>query len=292
MTGFSTATGRVDDTSWAIEVKSVNARGLDLRMRLADGNDILEPLFKSAIGNIAKRGAISVFLRVDTRTSDAAPRLNTDSMNAAISAITAVENASKDQGQVLAPTNAASILMLRGVFDTGPILADSDALVAAIKVVIPQVCKDFAKSRADEGAALKVVLEDQVEQVSKLTHNAKLVAGERSNAVAQRLRENMDLIMSTAGDLDAPRLEQELALLAVKADITEEIDRLIAHVQAARDLLSSKGAIGRKFDFLMQEFNREANTLCSKSGSSELTRIGLDLKTVIDQMREQVQNVE
>ena len=98
--------------------------------------------------------------------------------------------------------------------------------------------------------------------------------------------------MSTVGDLDAPRLEQELALLAVKADITEEIDRLIAHTQAARDLLASKGAIGRKFDFLMQEFNREANTLCSKSGSTELTRIGLDLKTVIDQMREQVQNVE
>ena len=288
MTGFATLTGRVGDTFWAREVKSVNARGLDLRMRLADGGEILEPLFKIALGKIAKRGAVNVFLRVDTRVSETTPRLNIDSMNAAISAIATIEEAAKEQGQVLGPTVAASILLLRGVFDTGAVLADSSALVAAVKAAIPQIIRAFADSRAAEGAALTIVLEKQIKQVAKLTINAKQAAGERREVVAQRLRENMELIMSTVGDLDAPRLEQELALLAVKADITEEIDRLIAHTQAARDLLASKGAIGRKFDFLMQEFNREANTLCSKSGSTELTRIGLDLKTVIDQMREQV----
>jgi uncharacterized protein (TIGR00255 family) len=292
MTGFATLTGRVGDTSWALEVKSVNARGLDLRMRLADGADILEPLFKTALGKITKRGAVNVFLRVDTRVSETTPRLNIDSMNAAISAIAAIEEAAKEQGQALAPTDAASILLLRGVFDTGPILADSGALVAAVKAAIPQITHAFADSRAAEGTALTAVLANQIEQVAKLTVDAKQAARERQELVAQRLRENMKIIMSTVDDLDAPRLEQELALLAVKADITEEIDRLSAHAQAARDLLASKGAIGRKFDFLMQEFNREANTLCSKSGSTELTRIGLDLKTVIDQMREQVQNVE
>ena len=292
MTGFSTLSGHVGDAFWVLEAKSVNARGLDLRMRLAEGGEILEPLLKSAFVKVASRGAVSVFLRVETRSSENTPRLNVDSMKAAIAAIGIVEQAANEQGQTMSPTNAAAVLALRGVFEAGSLSLDKAALIAAVKEGIPQFTEDFANSRAAEGAALKGVLADQITQVDKLTSDAKNAAGARQVFVAQRLRENLELIMSSADGLDASRIEQELAILAVKADITEEIDRLIAHAQAARDLLKQSGAIGRKFDFLMQEFNREANTLCSKSGSTELTRIGLELKTVIDQMREQVQNVE
>ena len=135
------------------------------------------------------------------------------------------------------------------------------------------------------------MLNGQLEQVTGLIHQARSIAMGRKEVVAAKLKQDLqNLLISEA--VDENRLEQELAILAVKSDTTEEIDRLLAHVESAKEMLVSEGAVGRKLDFLMQEFNREANTLCSKSGSKELTRIGLELKTVIDQMREQVQNVE
>jgi uncharacterized protein (TIGR00255 family) len=292
MTGFSTVTGSIEDIFWALEIKSVNSRGLDIRMRIADGGDVLEPFLKSTLAKVVKRGAVNVNLRVEKRAAGGYLRVNDDSVIAAIAAIKHVEHIAMQKGQTLAPTSAVSVLKLPGVCETDSSSLNADALIADVKAKIPATVKAFAQSRAAEGAAIKGVLKGQINLVGELTQSAKKAAGERQAFVAEKLRENMALIMSNANDMDAARVEQELALLAVKSDITEEIDRLIAHVQAAQDLLKVKGAIGRKFDFLMQEFNREANTLCSKSGSTELTRIGLDLKTVIDQMREQVQNVE
>ena len=292
MTGFSTITGNVDDIFWALEIKSVNSRGLDIRMRITEGADVLEPYFKSYLSKVVQRGAVNVNLRTEKKASGGLLRINTDSVSAAITAIKQVEEVAKRQGQALAATSAASVLKLPGVYEVGGGLTYATALIADVKAKMPAVMQGFVDSRAAEGTAIAAILEGQINHVDELTRDAKIAAGERQAFVAAKLRENLALIMTNAQDLEPARLEQELALLAVKSDITEEIDRLIAHVHAARDLLKTKGAIGRKFDFLMQEFNREANTLCSKSGSTTLTRIGLDLKTVIDQMREQVQNVE
>lgn len=289
MTGFATLAGQIDDLSWVLEVKSVNARGLDLRMRLSDASEVLEPIFKKEISKIAKRGAINVFLRTENRGGTGAPILNKQVLTSVLDAMADIEA----QAPNIAPSTSADILRVRGVFEPDIITnSDNSALVTEIKAQIPNLIDSFVKSRASEGAALQQVLSQQVDLVATLTKDAKAAAGDRQHVVATRLAENLALIMSETDGLDSNRLEQELALLAVKADVTEEIDRLIAHVDAARALLASKGPIGRKFDFLMQEFNREANTLCSKAGSTELTRIGLELKTVIDQMREQVQNVE
>jgi len=292
MTGFAALTGQTNDQSWVLEIKSVNARGLDIRQRISEGGDVLEPLFKAEISKIASRGSVNVFLRTETKSNSIAPILNQVALDAAISALGVVQNAADGKGLELSPTSGADLLALRGVFEHSAVQADTSELVSAVKREMPKIVKDFANSRASEGAALQKVLAGQIETVGTLTAQAAGAAGERKAYVAARLAENLDLLMSETDGVDAARLEQELALLAVKSDITEEIDRLAAHVDAARELLATKGPIGRKFDFLMQEFNREANTLCSKSGSTELTRIGLELKTVIDQMREQVQNVE
>ena len=292
MTGVSTVTGSAGDIFWTLEMKSVNSRGLDMRMRFAEGGETLEPFLKKTLAKVVQRGAVHVNFRVEKKASGASLQVNDDSLNAAIAAIKHVEHISMQKGQTLAPTSAVSVLKLPGVCEMESGSLHADALIADVKAKIPATVKAFVQSRAAEGRAIKGILKDQIKLVDDLTQSAKKAAGERQVFVAEKLRENLALIMSNANDLDGARVEQELALLAVKSDITEEIDRLIAHVQAAQDLLEVKGAIGRKFDFLMQEFNREANTLCSKSGSTALTRIGLDLKTVIDQMREQVQNVE
>ena len=292
MTGFAALTGQTDEYTWALELKSVNARGLDIRMRLSEGSDVLEPLMKTMISKVAKRGAINVSLRTENLRQVSASTLNPSALDDALAAVAIVEAQAAALGQKLTPSSVTDILAVRGVYEPVVGASDTGPLIAAIKTALPDVVKAFAKSRSDEGTALKAVMADQIETIAQLTKEAVMAAGERSKYVAKRLQENLNLILSETDGVDAARLEQELALLAVKADITEEIDRLQAHVLSAREMLEAKGSIGRKFDFLMQEFNREANTLCSKSGSTDLTRIGLDLKTVIDQMREQVQNVE
>ena len=165
-------------------------------------------------------------------------------------------------------------------------------LLAALRADLDPLLADFAAMRASEGKALAAVISAQISQIDTLTAEAKTAAESRRDDQARVLNDNLARVMSGVAEADPDRVAQELALLVVKADVTEELDRLAAHIAAARTLLAEKGAVGRKFDFLMQEFMREANTLCSKSGNAALTRIGLDLKTVIDQMREQVQNVE
>ena len=169
---------------------------------------------------------------------------------------------------------------------------DSKALLAAITAQLPELIASFKDMRAKEGQALEAVLADQLEQVSDLTQQAAEAAEARREEAADTLKANLARVLENADGLDESRLAQELAVLAVKSDVMEELDRLRAHVQAAKELLAQGSPVGRKLDFLMQEFNREANTLCSKAQSVDLTRIGLDLKAVIDQMREQVQNVE
>ena len=180
---------------------------------------------------------------------------------------------------------------MRGVQD-GAGAADPAALAEAALRDLPGLIADFSAMRGEEGAALAAAILQRLDEVSGLVGQARLLAEERRDRQAETLRTNLARVLDNADGADPDRVAQELALLAVKSDLAEEMDRLDAHVAAARGLLAQEGPVGRKLDFLMQEFNREANTLCSKAQSADLTRVGLDLKTVIDQMREQVQNVE
>jgi uncharacterized protein (TIGR00255 family) len=219
-------------------------------------------------------------------------RVNPPALAAVLKAMAEVEQTAMDAGLTLAPANAADVLAVRGVLDTSAAEIDTAPLRAAILADLPALLAEFAAMRAAEGAVLASLIRAQLEDVARLTEAATHEAAVRRAAAAGHLREALAKVLDNVDGVDETRLAQELALLAVKNDVTEELDRLRAHIGAARALLADGGPVGRKFDFLMQEFMREANTLCSKAQSMALTRIGLDLKTVIDQMREQVQNVE
>lgn len=293
MTGFAALKGASGNTRWHWEVRSVNARGLDIRMRLPEGCEALEPVVRGAFTKKLTRGNVNLTLKLQKEIGAAPVTLDEAQLARVVGAMKTVEEAADAQGMALAPSCAADILALRGVLDAnGGDDGELDEVIEALKNEVPTLVADFVAARGAEGKATEAILTGQIATVDDLVTKASEVAEGRKDQVAVTLRENMAKVMENIEGVDEGRLAQELALLAVKADVTEEIDRLGAHITAARDLLAFGGAIGRKFDFLMQEFNREANTLCSKSGSTALTGIGLDLKTVIDQMREQVQNVE
>jgi len=294
MTGFAALTGETEAARWTWEIRSVNARGLDFRPRMPDGFSPLEQALRKKIAKKFVRGNISLTLRVERTSSEAAPTLNHAQLQEAVTALKAVEEMAGNTGVHLTASSAVDVLALRGVWDgsTAKDGADQAALAEALIQQIDPLLQSFSEARAAEGRALASVLSEQLEAVNALVAEAASAAETRLGDVSRTLRENLAKVLDNSAGVDEARVAQELALLAVKADVAEEIDRLRAHCQAAAQLLALEGPIGRKFDFLMQEFNREANTLCSKSGSSDLTRIGLDLKVVIDQMREQVQNVE
>lgn len=292
MTGFASRIGKCANFQWIWELRGVNGKGLDLRFRLPDWIDGLEPQARAALGKRLGRGNVQVSLRVSGAADDEAPGLDEAALARVLDAMSRIEAAADQQGLALAPSSAADIVGLRGVMAIGQGARDSEALCKRLLAEFDLALDDFEAMRAAEGAALGQILTTQLAQIETLVQAASDAVEPRRDEQAGRLRASLSRIMDAADTIDETRLAQELALIAVKSDITEELDRLNAHVTAARDLLEMAGPIGRKLDFLMQEFNREANTLCSKSGSTALTRIGLDLKTVIDQMREQVQNVE
>lgn len=294
MTGFATRKGQGLGHVWTWDVRSVNGKGLDLRLRLPDWVDGLEALVRAELQKSLGRGNVSLSLKLarDTAEPDSGARLNPSVLRAMLAAMHEVETVAEDMMVALARPTAADVLGLRGVLDAGTTDLDTGPLRDLLLADMPHLLADFTASRMGEGAALNAVISAQIQQIADLTAAAKSVASARRDAADTQLRENVARLLAATDAIDETRLAQELALLAVKTDVTEEIDRLTAHIAAGRALLREKGPVGRKFDFLMQEFMRETNTLCSKAQDIELTRIGLDLKTVIDQMREQVQNVE
>lgn len=293
MTGFAARTGAGAGYDWAWDIRSVNGKGLDLRLRLPDGIDGLESEVRSAVGRVAARGNVSLGLKL-TRTEGAESlRISPAGLSAAISALIHVEEAARDRGLGLRHAAAADLLAMRGVIEQGaPTMTDTGTLKALLLADLDGLLADFMEMRAAEGAEIGTVLAAQIEQIETLTDAATQAAEARRPETAASLQANLARVLDGAPGADPARVAQELALLAVKADVTEEIDRLKAHIKAARTLLADIAPVGRRFEFLMQEFVREANTLCSKSGAARLTAIGLDLKHVIDQMREQIQNVE
>lgn len=294
MTGFAARRGAGLGYAWVWDLRSVNGKGLDLRLRVPDWIDGLEPVIRAELQKAASRGNVSLTLKVaqDEGREENAFRLNAAALAAALGALSRVEAAAMDAGMTLRQPTAADVLTLRGVIDAAAQETDTTPLRTALLADLPGLLQDFATMRAGEGRALAAVLTGQLDQIACLTAGAQAETAARATTQADTLREALARILAATDAVDPARLAQELALLAVKTDVTEELDRLTAHVTAARAHVADPAPVGRKLDFLMQEFMREANTLCSKAQSLALTRIGLDLKTVIDQMREQVQNVE
>ena len=292
MTGFAAARGGCDGYSWEWELRAVNGKGLDLRLRVPDWIDGLEAALRARLSAMLGRGNVSVNLRVQSEEQAGRMCVNTGQLDDALAALTRIEARAMELGLTLAPARPGDILAVRGVLETSAAEQKTDTLKAAILENFEGALADFMDMRAKEGAALNILLSTQVDDIARLTEQAAGAAEARRPEVARALREALARVMDNTDGVDEARVAQELALLAVKSDVTEEIDRLHVHVGVARDLIASGSPIGRKLDFLMQEFNREANTLCSKAQSGPLTQIGLELKTVIDQMREQVQNVE
>ncbi|MBO6776070.1 MAG: YicC family protein [Marinibacterium sp.] len=292
MTAFASARGASGPWNWAWELRSVNARGLDLRLRVPDWLEGLEAGLRADLGKALNRGSVTLSLKLTRLDDSGQVQINARVLSDVLAAMAQVEDAAMEQGVTLAPSNASDVLQLRGVLDTGPTDVDPAPLVKELRALLQTLLTDFLSMRASEGAALAEILGTQIDTIETLTTQAAALAEDRSAAMEDTLRANLTRVMENVADTDPDRVAQELALIAVKADVTEEIDRLRAHVTAARELMQSAGPVGRKLDFLMQEFNREANTLCSKSQNRDLTNVGLELKAVIDQMREQVQNVE
>jgi uncharacterized protein (TIGR00255 family) len=294
MTGFAARKGQGAGFAWVWDLRSVNGKGLDLRFRLPDWIDGLEHALKAEFGRQVQRGNLNLSLKL-TRDDAASPeplRLNTTLLSGVLAALKQVEDAAMQAGVTLGQPTGADVLAVRGVMETAALEAESGPIRAALLEDVIWLIADFKAMRASEGEALNSLIAAQLDRIAALILQAKAEVDLRAGQAAQGLHQAVARLLGMSETLEPTRLAQELALLAVKNDVTEELDRLQAHVEAARVLLLEDGQVGRKFDFLTQEFMREANTLCSKSQSLGLTRIGLDLKTVIDQMREQVQNVE
>lgn len=293
MTGYADFSDAAEGIGWTWEVRSVNGRGLDVRVRLPEGVEVLDAAVRAAAGRVLARGSVSATLRLTRSATSGSPRLNRAALDAVIAAALAASEVAAAQGLDLAPMTAADLIGARGVLETDAGLTGDDAgFVARIAAGLDGLFASLAAARAAEGRALGAVIGAQLDRVAALAAAARNTALARGQRSGELLRTRVEAVLGTSAPVDEARLAQELALIAVKADVTEELDRLEAHVVAARELLAAGGPVGRRLDFLMQEFNREANTLCSKAGASDLTAIGLDLKVVIDQMREQVQNVE
>ena len=294
MTGFAAQKGTAEGHVWAWDIRSVNGKGLDLRLRLPDWIEGLELAVRADLQKAVNRGNVSLSLKLARDGAEGAvgPGVNMAVLASVLASLRVVEDAAMDVGVTLAQATAADVLSFRGVAETSAVEEDTAPLRAALLADLPGLIAAFNAMRTAEGAALHSVITAQLDQIEALTLAAKAEADARLEVGASTLQLALGRVLDNAEGVDAGRVAQELALIAVKADVTEELDRLAAHVTAARTLMSESGPVGRKLDFLMQEFMREANTLCSKAQSLSLTRIGLDLKTTIDQMREQVQNVE
>jgi uncharacterized protein (TIGR00255 family) len=290
MTGFARVQGHHGDVRWAWELRSVNGRNLDLKLRLPFGSEALEPALREAATKRLARGNVQATLTVDRPRRPPEIRIDT-AVLAALAA--AASDAARLHG--LAPPTADGLLSVKGVVDlVEPVESEeaqaglSSALAAGYAEALDALCR----ARADEGVRLAGVLEGHLAAITALTAAARSHPSRQPEAIRTRLADQIAALLDASSALDPQRLAQEAALVATRIDVREEVDRLNAHVAHARRLIAEGGAAGRKLDFLAQEFNREANTLCSKANDREVTEIGLSLKTVIDQLREQVQNVE
>ena len=290
MTGYARADGALDGAAWCWEARSVNSKGLDIRCRVPPGSDAIEAASRKAAADAFARGALTLSLQIDRGARPAALKID----EAALDRVLALHRSLGDRVDP-APPRLEALMAIRGVAETVEPAEDEAAVAARERAILDTLAAALdrlAAARAEEGARLLAVLRDRLDEIGRLTALAGRSAEAQPAMLRQRLERQVAELLEARIGIAGERLAQEAALLAAKADIREEIDRLDSHVAAARALLDAGGAIGRRLDFLCQELNREANTLCSKAADMALTRIGLDLKAAIEQFREQVQNVE
>lgn len=290
MTGFARREGTTGRHRWVWELRSVNGKGLDLRLRLPSGFEGLEVDVRRALSSRLNRGNLQVSLNVSVTEAKVEAVLNRE-------ALAAVQALRTELGDLVDPTplKLDSLLAIRGLVEfreADENEAAAEARDRAILEGLEQALDDLVAMRLSEGEALASILSDHVRTIAQVTQRVESDPSRSTEEIARRLGQQITLLTEAASGLDRDRLYAEAALLATKADLREEIDRLKAHVAAANDLLAKGGPIGRKLDFLAQEFNRESNTICSKSNAAAVTAAGLELKVVIDQFREQVQNLE
>jgi uncharacterized protein (TIGR00255 family) len=290
MTGFARGHGVSGAYSWAWELKSVNAKGLDVRLRLPAGWDAVEGPVRSHAAQVLARGNVYGTLTAERKGVAPIVRVNEPVLNAVLATVKGLA------GRVqAAEPRLDGILSLKGVIevlDEDESEDDRRAAEAAVIAGFRATVAELAAMRSREGEALGQILNQRVAEIAALAARADAAPGRRAEAIKARIAEQVAVLLDASNRLDPDRLHQEAILIASKADIREELDRLASHVAQAQRLIADGGAIGRRLDFLAQEFNREANTLCSKSNDVELTNIGLELKTVVEQFREQVQNLE
>jgi len=290
MTGFARGHGTSGSYTWAWEIKSVNGKGLDLRLRLPPGWDAIEAPVRASAAEKFARGSLQANLIVDRIGAAPSVRVNAAVLDAVLAAMRELS------GRIeAAPPSLDGLLALKGVMEVGDPGEQEDerrAAEAAATAGFAEVLDALAAMRRHEGLALSQVLTMRLAEIAALAQRAEVAPGRRPEAIRKRLAEQVAALLEQSNRLDAGRLHQEAILVAAKADVREELDRLTAHLEQARALLAQGGPVGRRLDFLAQELNREANTLCAKAGDVELTNIGLELKAVVEQFREQVQNVE
>jgi len=291
MTGFARVDGHDQAVTWYWEVRSVNGRGLDVRLRLPPGGEGLEEPARKLAGERLTRG--NVMIQLTQRRSEAASRIVVN--NAALDQLLEISDELRDRLGALPPT-VEGLLALRGVLESVEVVEEETVVAEREAHQLSDLMRaldQLVKARESEGARLAVVLRGHIDRIEELVGAVERSPARTPKAIRARLAVSIErLLGEKAREFDVDRLHQEAVLLATKADVEEELQRLRTHIAAARDLLAEGGSIGRRFDFLVQEFNREANTLCSKANDTDITRAGLEMKSLIDQMREQVQNIE
>lgn len=290
MTGFARSHGASGPYTFEWELKSVNAKGFDLRLRLPPGWDDIEAPAKKRAGELLARGTVYANLNVKRTNAVAQVRINEDVLAAVV----------KVAGQVAGRIDAVApsvdgLLAIKGVIEVVEPESDEEedkSAKAAAMAAFEQALTSLVDMRRREGATLGQVLGARMDEIEKLARRAEAAPGRKPEAIRARLAEQVVTLLQTSDRFDQDRLAQEALLIATKADIREELDRIASHIAQAREMLGKGGPVGRRLDFLAQEFNREVNTCCSKSNDIELTNTGLEMKNVVEQFREQVQNLE
>lgn len=290
MTGFARVAENMDAFNWVWELRSVNGKGLDLRLRLPSGFDRLEATIRKIAGKSLGRGNVQISLNLNWENRQTIPVINQAALDLVTRSIEKIDTEHKTS-----PSTAAQILSLRGVMELSEPEIPSDILASLDKKITDSfqvAVKELVSARKVEGDALYTIMSGHLEKIAKLTGDVENDPSRSPQTIRARLETHLEKYDLSALDLDKDRMHQEAVVLAAKADLREELDRLMAHVDAGRQLLDAKAPVGRKLEFLAQEFNRESNTLCSKSNAVSVTEMGLELKLVVDQFREQVLNVE
>jgi uncharacterized protein (TIGR00255 family) len=289
MTAFAHAAGYTAPFHWAWEIKSVNAKGLDLRVRLAHGFDALESEARAAVARVLTRGTVYLTLTVTRDAQQAEISINHAALMQLVQAVESIPH------EHIGPASLDGLLAVKGIVDVRDHI-ESDEVMAkaqsAVRAGLDDALLSCVAMRQREGQALAAVLMQRIDRIAHLVDAAEHHPARAVDTIKARLAQSIEALMSANAALDPARLHQEALLLAAKADVREELDRLKTHIQAVRELCLTNGAVGRKLDFLAQELGREANTFCAKSNDAALTALGMDMRLEIEQFREQVQNIE